>query len=548
MRQASQEGKRWTTSRFADCRVFAGVTLLVLAFCFYVYTLSPSVSWADGARLQYEAIRGESFYMYVVGNPALEQDPTPFARLGIAAWDHPLWVMITHAFTLLSLGDLSYRVNIVSAVFGALTVMAFFFFASDMTGSLSAAAVASVVLAVSHAFWFHAVTPEVYTLNTLLLVLVMHAAHRFVVRSRFRDLALAVFLAGVGISNHLLMLLTLPALALLAFRFRGIRRWYYPLVLLAALAAGSLVYLIQATRMVRVFPLTTLATAAVGFPFASEIVRFSLPALLRSVGVYLGFLVLQFGPMGIYLGVLGWRSMAGKQQVLWPCLAFFTAYTGFGLVYTVPDQFAFFLPSFLVFAVPIAFGLKQIICRCQSRRWIILLVFGGLVPATTVTAYHFLPELARGVGIDEPRLGISQLGDVRDGLRFYLDPNKRGDFSASRYGQQTLSTLPPDALVIAQYYADPDTYIVLRYFQGVEGLRPDVTIIGWLFHDYDSFQSEKVHRVIRDNIAARPIYLASLNERFYGISRLRQRYALQPEHRLFRVVARSGQRIDAGSR
>jgi len=547
MRQSRQEGKRWTVSRLADRRVLAGVTLVVLAFSFYLYTLSPSVSWADGARLQYEAIRGESFYMYTVGNAALEHEPTPFGRLGIAAWDHPLWVMVTHAFTFLSVGDLPYRVNLVSAVFGALTAMAFFFFASDMTGSLPAAAIASAILAVSHTFWFHAVTPEVYALNTFLYVLVMYAGYRFAVGSQFRDLALAFFLAGLGISNHLLMLLALPALALVAARFRGVRRWYHVLALFAALAAGSSVYLIQAARMVRVFALATLATAAVGFPFASEILKFSLPTLLRSVGVYLGFLALQFGPVGICLGVYGWKSMAGKRQALWLCLAFFTVYTAFGLVYTVPDQFAFFLPSFLVFAILIAFGLKRILCRCQSRRWIIFLAFGALLPATAVTAYHFLPALAREVGLDETRLGIPQLGDVRDGLRFYLDPNKRGDFSASRYGQQTLSSLPPDALVIAEYYADPDTFIVLRYFQGVEGLRPDVTIIGWPFDDYHSFQSEKVHRLIQENIAARPIYLASLNERFYGISQLQQRYVLRLEHGLFRVLARSGQGTDTGS-
>jgi hypothetical protein len=39
---------------------------------------------------------------------------------------------------------------------------------------------------------------------------------------------------------------------------------------------------------------------------------------------------------------------------------------------------------------------------------------------------------------------------LRDGLAFYINPDKRGDDSSYRFGRETMLGLPPNALVVAE--------------------------------------------------------------------------------------------------
>ena len=69
--------------------------LLFISFLgFYLYTLQPSLAWGDGAKLQIEALTGQSFILADLPDDFFRRDTLPFARLGVAAWDHPLYVML----------------------------------------------------------------------------------------------------------------------------------------------------------------------------------------------------------------------------------------------------------------------------------------------------------------------------------------------------------------------------------------------------------------------------------------------------------------------
>ncbi len=88
-----------TRRRLAAVLVPAGVGLL--AFAVYLCTLLPSVGWGDIARFQYVA--------RVWGIPH---------RFG-----YPLYIALSRLFGYLPVGDLAYRVNLMSAVFAALAAV-----------------------------------------------------------------------------------------------------------------------------------------------------------------------------------------------------------------------------------------------------------------------------------------------------------------------------------------------------------------------------------------------------------------------------------------
>jgi hypothetical protein len=66
-------------------------------------------------------------------------------------------------------------------------------------------------------------------------------------------------------------------------------------------------------------------------------------------------------------------------------------------------------------------------------------------------------------------------------------------------------------------------------------LRPDVTIYGWATEDPFSFDPQLVLDVIEDAFPARPVYLASLSDRFYSASTLIEMYCIVPENSLYRL-------------
>ncbi len=80
---------------------------------------------------------------------------------------------------------------------------------------------------------------------------------------------------------------------------------------------------------------------------------------------------------------------------------------------------------------------------------------------------------------------------------------------------------------------------MLRYFAVVDGLRPDVEMLGWATVDPFVFDSAVAVSAVEEALPVRPVYLASLSEEFYAASDLLTRYCIIPEHSLYRVLERN---------
>jgi hypothetical protein len=304
--------------------------------------------------------------------------------------------------------------------------------------------------------------------------------------------------------------------------------------------------------LIRVLRTLSLAEAA-GPVLGSFFLRGSLTltplGLAQSLLYYLMFLALQFGPVGVAVGLAGF--VAGRRA--YPALgrkvlALYIVYTLFGIVYRVTDQFAFLQGSHLFWALAIGLGAARLLSSLPAARgrW----ALGALAASIAAMPefYQALPGLARGFGLSDETFGIPQIGTgVRDGLTFYVNPNKHGDDSAERFGRETLMSLPPQALVLAEYYTDTDEYFVLRYLVSVAGLRPDVEIVGWPLVNPFSFDSGIALGLIEEEIGRRPVYLASLDEQYYAVSAVKKRYCIVPEANLYRVYPDAAQAAEAGA-
>lgn len=525
--------------------------LFAAVLAWYVVTLTPSLAWADGARLQMDVMLRGSTYWFFDEVRQVPTDGWPLERLGVAAWDHPLYVLLGQLMRLLPWGEPAWRITLLSALAGALAVLLLALLARQLThGDRRAATLGALALALAHTFWFHAVTPEVYTLHAVFMLSLLLLALRWSALRRRRDLLLLALVAGLGCANHIMLVLTLlPTLlwiGLTAWRTVSTQRRQVSGWLLASMAGlfvlGFAPWWIQFLRMARVGGLPLTVSLATGLPWLPRRMADGLHwTLLPNLGAYVGMLVYQFTPIGVVLGGYGgWRLWREQPRVGGLLLTLLALHVLFSANYQVADRFAFHLPSYVLFALLIAVGWAGLLQRVDLGSARGRLRYGGalLLTLLPVPLYAATPSLLRAAGLSDAALGMPPIGTgARDGLAYFLDPNQRGDDSAARFGRSTLAELAPDALVLTAWPGDQEPYVVLRYVQAVERQRPDVQLDLLLFAA-DAPVPERALAEIRAQQRCRPLYLASLSPALYPLEQLQADFAIVPEANLYRLLPR----------
>ena len=173
----------------------AGLGVFLLVFALYLRTLSPTVLYLQDPKL----LDAVMVQMQV-------------AVLGIThPTGYPTYMMLTHLFTYLPVGDVAYRVNLGSAFYAALAVVAVYLTGLLLSKRVVAAAAGALAFGLGAALWSQAVIAEVYTLNALLVAATIGVMLLWRERLRDRYLLLSAFLMGLCLTNHLTSGLLLPA-------------------------------------------------------------------------------------------------------------------------------------------------------------------------------------------------------------------------------------------------------------------------------------------------------------------------------------------------
>ncbi|MBN1995082.1 MAG: DUF2723 domain-containing protein [Anaerolineae bacterium] len=195
--------------RCSDWPVGLGLALLALAL--YITTLAPTVLEADSGEFQ-----------FVPWLPGIAHPP-----------GYPLYILLGWLWThLFPLGEVAWRMNLLSAVFAAATISLTYVVARqllDMTlpdtplpARLISAAIAAAAFAISPTFWSQAIVAEVYALHAMLMALILYLALQLRGNARvfsFPNLnswpaKCLTFAFAVGLTHHLTTILLLPALVL----------------------------------------------------------------------------------------------------------------------------------------------------------------------------------------------------------------------------------------------------------------------------------------------------------------------------------------------
>jgi hypothetical protein len=414
-------------------------------FLAYLRTMAPTVYGLDSAELTTGA-----YWLGIIHAPGA-----------------PLYLLLGHLFTWLPLGDVGYRLNLLSACAATLTALFVYHILLHLTRQRVISLLTTWYLAFTYYFWISALFAELYSLHACFIAGLILLALKWQKQGHPWQLYILAFCFGLGTGNHLSLVLLGPGFAWLILNTLP-QPWRHPRLLLTAAACGLLgasIYLYLPLRHLSDTPLNyardywqiNLAGWSgfwwmiSGQMFGASF--FSVPAgnMPTELGRYGYQLWSNFMGLGFVLGLIGLISdFKHRFRLHTSLLLMFSGHLFFYLTYGVVDKELMFLPTFLIWGLWVGLGLVYL----------------------TQTIHQRLPETYHLSTIT--LLMVLTLSNLVFNFG-YVDLSQ--DWSARELGEDILAELEPDAVFLGTWRDIP----ILEYLQLVEGQRPDVTAVQLFF-------------------------------------------------------------------
>ncbi|MFH1563987.1 MAG: DUF2723 domain-containing protein [Nitrospirota bacterium] len=437
-----------------------GIGVFLISFFVYLKTVAPTVTFSDS---------GEFI--------------TCASTLGIThPTGYPTWTMLAHLITYLPIGNIAMRVNLLSGIFGALTIMTVYFILIKLRcqikeSCLVVAVSSSLIFAFSSTLWKVCVIAEVYTLYALfsaatIFSLLAWKEQKEACLVKDNLLYLSAFVYGLGLTNHLLIVFLCPAiLYFLWITDRKLLLLNRPKVLgkmFLFLFMGLIPYIYLPIRGFQSplidwgnpVTLENFFRLITGKIYKETMFSIPLPQLLETIKHHLWLLTQQFTP---YFGILSLFGIFILYKRSLKLLIFFgliffvnTCYSlGFQkVIFGLLDHECYHLPSYIVLTILMGFGMAGIIEYLKFKQvksyisWVVL-----LFPVIVCANHHYQSDMSR----------------------YYF---------ARDYGKNILNQLPENSILFNQvdYNVFP-----LWYLQYVEKQKIDVPVFTVLFLTRDWF-------------------------------------------------------------
>ncbi|MBI5301923.1 MAG: DUF2723 domain-containing protein [Chloroflexi bacterium] len=451
---------------------FLSAMLFVGALALYARTLAPSVAFLFDDTLDFQ---------YSV------------TRLGIPhQTGYPLYTLLGKLFSVVvPLNDAAYRLNLFTALCGALAIAMLYLVVRQLTAYRIAAFVAALTFAVSKTFWENAVVAEIYTLQMLLTTLVLFLALRHASRTpaladgarvTHHALYALAFVMGLGLAHHRLIALTYPAIALYVWLSDRAILHDRKILIRAAIVflAPLLLYLYLPLRGNIGSADGTYENTLGGFfnwVMASQYTVFltSNPLNIeRNLADYWTLFQNEFGIVALALAVLGAVWLLRRPREWGLIVVALIPITLFAFNYHVADVSVFFLTTFLLCAIFIGAGADALlnVFSIFDFRFSIFVQAGAILLVLFIPLNLVLNNFATN--------DLSAKWDVHDyGLDVLSQPLEANATIIGIVGETTL----------------------VRYLQENRGIRPDVQTIP---ADDERARLAAVERALKEN---RAVYL-----------------------------------------
>ncbi len=431
-----------------------GVGVSLFAFVLYLRTLAPTVLPYNSPDL----LDATMLQMQV-------------AVLGIShPTGYPTYLMLSHLFTYLPVGDVAYRVNLASATWAALAVLAVYAAGLLLSRSVVAAAVGALTFGLGTALWSQAVITEVYPLNALFVALTVLALLYWREDGRDRYLLLSALLTGLCLTNHLTSGLLLPAGLLFVWLVerRKLLDWRLMLKAAGLFLLGLTPYLYLPVRSWMNAPfegnnpgnLERFLYVVSGGNLRGTFFAFGPAEFPGRLAFYWWHLLENMNPLVVMVALAGAATMFFRDRAAAALFGFlFFGWLVYSLGNDIPDIQLYFIPTYLVLCLCAALGFGTLLELAASllatRRF---RVPGGVVLGFISVALLLLPL---------PGIGSK-----------YAE----NDMSEAVFGRKRIEAVAENALrgATVLHHRSELWYMVL-----VERRRQDLTLVDPFYHNKD---------------------------------------------------------------
>ena len=192
-------------SPFSRTDILTALLVGIAAFGLYIRTLAPSLLWGDSAEFQTLS------YTLGMTHPSGYMTQVMFGKL----------------FTYIPVGNIAYRVNLMSAFFGALAVTETYLIVRLLGGWRVAALSASVLLTLAEGFWWRALLAESYAPAAGMLATVWLLVLLWQNTGASGFLFLAGLTGGLSLGIHSTVVMTAPSvIVFMALTARRRADWF----------------------------------------------------------------------------------------------------------------------------------------------------------------------------------------------------------------------------------------------------------------------------------------------------------------------------------
>lgn len=373
---------------------------------------------------------------------------------------------------LLPFGEIPWRVHLVSGFMGAITCCCIAFLLLRRTGNRPAAYLAAAALAVSEHFWSQAIIADVYTTNTALLFVAVVFALEATATGKSRYWLVAAGVYGLGLANHWpLLILGSPIfiayIVVCGRQFWGKLHYLLPLAVIpAAMLYGWMVWRShQAPPINFLGPINSFADLVTFikrdiYAAVDTSPNASIVDKLQYIRYFLSEAFVQFSIAGGALALFGARCSAqnwrygcyGEIATVLSSSLLLIALLGFDYEYIRIALFRpYLLVAYCILALWLGLGLHAVLQKFANRT--------KLATAAIVTICTTI---------------IACLLWWNSSINYRADERFAEDYATSLF-----DAVEKDAVLVPH----GDAYVFTSaYFHLVEGLRPDLRLVGSLGH------------------------------------------------------------------
>ena len=434
--------------------------LFALSFFAYLLTLAPSLFWGDSPEL------AASAYTLGIAHPS----------------GYPLYTLIGKLFTYFPFGTVAYRLNLMSAFFAALAVTLVYLIALKLAKSRVVGIISSLTFAFSYTFWSQATIAEVYTLNAFFVAILILLLLKWKESFDSRLLYAFCFLFGLGLTNHLTLILILPASLYFVFsnRKNAVLQPKNLCIMALLFAVGLLLYFYLPLRALHQpfmnwgNPITIKSLfehiTGSGYrhyfmpAFAMYNLKFALYFLLLQFPLTLGFSLVAF--------VMKWKT--DRNSLIFLALIAISNIT-YNVFYSIHDIIVYYIPAYLIISIFMGAGLKlaiDFLLRIWQKRinyYALLGIAFILIMLNVLMLFNQHESTQRTFNAADER--------YRPLIYTELFPQgvDRHSFNATdAYASFVLKIAKPNAIIVGN---SDEAIFPLLYSQAVEGKRKDVIVI-----------------------------------------------------------------------